>query len=94
MTTKEIKYETQVDYPINFFDFSDGKEVFDEEINEWIIECWNIMQKTGETYYCISSGNTLVQLEKNDDGLIVRVCKDYQELSIDLKDIIKSKKRK
>lgn len=89
-----IRYETELWYPNGFFDYSSGVEINDEEINEWILECWKVMEKEKKDTYYISSGNALVYLVKGDDFLRVIVCKDYQELEIPLKDIIKKKRGK
>lgn len=55
-------------YPNDFFDFSKGYNVKDEQINEWINKGVRELESNPEQhYYGVSSGNTFVQVFRIDE---------------------------
>lgn len=65
-------------YPEDFYDFSNGVDISDEEINKWIKECVRTLNETYTNYTSISSGNTQVVVYRLDEGYEVIVSKDYK----------------
>jgi len=72
-------------YPDDFFDFSDGVDVDNKEINRWIKECIVHIEKENTNYCSIGSGNTKIIVSKiieNDDDKYnyrINVIKKYSE---------------
>lgn len=75
----ELVNKTIPHYPEEFDDFSDGVGIKDSEINKWIKECIDGINKGEKDFWCISSGNTKVIVLKYDDGYEINVSKGYQE---------------
>jgi hypothetical protein len=98
----KIKFE----YPTSesWFDFSEGLVINNEEINEWVKEVVKQLKhkiKSGKKRgnYHIATGNSIVwgiiyQVSKNSNKyeILIRVAKNYSELSETVK--IGSKKKK
>lgn len=72
-----------VSYPNNFYDFSNGVDVSNDTINEWIDELLNKIdnEEVGD-FLSIGSGNTEVYVHKMEDGVRVNVTKGYAEYMI------------
>lgn len=73
-----------VKYPTHFYDFSNGVDVSDKEINEYIKQVCNNVE-AGEQFSIIATGNTMVcALDFDGDGVIeVIVAKGYRECYVD-----------
>lgn len=85
----------KVNYPENFYSFGSGVKISDEEINKWIREGIDYLEEhQDESSYRIASGDTMVVIfrflynscNKNTYSYEVNVCKNRQELMIDLED--------
>lgn len=77
-------------YPDDFFDFTNGVNITDEEINQWIQEGINSMEYDRDRdHWDISTGNARVDITRyiyneNSDKYyyIIRVSKSYAEADI------------
>lgn len=73
-------------YPNDFFDFNNGKNISDIEINKWIQECIDNLEKNKQSSSnSVSSGNTLVTVYRvNDSYFKYKACvsKGYYEAEI------------
>ena len=71
-------------YPDGFFDFSDGVDISDVQINQWLEEARTNLEyaDAGEFAY-ICSGNTLVIVLKHEDEYRYVVTKAYADASED-----------
>ena len=79
----EITADT-VEYPKHFFSYGEGKPVDDEQINEWIKDAVNRLDK-GIDYTGHASGDTIVLAYKSDEdysSATVIVAKKYQECEV------------
>lgn len=73
-------------YPQDFYSFENGVPIKDAEINEWIKECVNDLDKNID-YAARSSGDTLVFAYKSDQYshmAEVVVAKKYQETEVEI----------
>lgn len=79
-------------YPNDFFDYSQGINVNDYTINEWIKHCvQELEQDPTKSTYQIGMGNTFVQVDRVECGAVkyeVRVAKNYWEEEIYFEDLI------
>ncbi len=67
-------------YPDDFFNFYQGEDVPNDVINDWVQNAVKVLQETPlDNATCIGSGNTIVFAYRNDDDIVVNVCKDYAE---------------
>lgn len=78
--------ETPVQYPQDFYSFENGVPIKDTEINQWIKECINDLDKNND---CASrsSGNALVFAYKSDEESLmaeVVVAKNYQVTEVEI----------
>lgn len=87
MQTKTIyvKKPIEVDlptYPEDFYDYSDGKDIKNEIINEYIEQGRADLENAdvGEFWYT-ACGNALVMIVKYEDEYIYIVTKNYRECS-------------
>jgi mRNA-degrading endonuclease RelE of RelBE toxin-antitoxin system len=71
-------------YPQDYFDFSNGYNIADDQINEWIKEMVEELDDNPECYGLgKSTGNTYVRVDRDDVAKYrVFVTKNYQEKSI------------
>lgn len=73
-----------IQYPKDFFSYSDGVPVKDAEINKWVKECLNDLDKNTDYSYR-ASGDAIVFAYKSDESLpaaTVVVAKKYQEADV------------
>jgi len=73
-----------IQYPKDFFLYADGVPIKDAEINKWVKECINNLDKETDFSYR-ASGNTIVFAYKSDENLpaaTVIVAKNYQETDV------------
>lgn len=69
-------------YPRDFFDFTNGVDVNNNKIQEWIDDCVNHLRNNkSDTYSFVSSGNTFVFSFKSegDNEIVTIVAKKYSE---------------
>ncbi len=79
----EITADT-VEYPKHFYSYNKGKPVDDEQINEWIKDAVNNLDK-GIDYTGHASGDTIVLAYKSDEdysSATVIVAKKYSECEV------------
>lgn len=80
----EISTIETIQYPKDFFSYSDGVPVKDAEINKWVKECLNDLDKNTDYSYR-ASGDAIVFAYKSDESLpaaTVVVAKKYQEADV------------
>lgn len=66
-------------YPEDFYDFSNGVDINDNQINVWIKQCIDYINEENTNFSFIASGNAKVIVFKFDDGEYeVNVIKDYK----------------
>lgn len=96
---KKDKKKFKFEYPTNecWFDFSNGVEIDNEEINDWVKEVVKGLKKgikSGKksSNYHVASGNcfvwgTIHQVSKNSNKyeIMIRVAKNYLELNETIK---------
>jgi len=73
-----------IQYPQNFFSYADGVSMKDTEINKWIKECINDLDKDTDFSYR-AGGDTIVFAYKSDESLpaaTIIVAKKYQETDV------------
>jgi hypothetical protein len=73
-----------IQYPQNFWSFANAVHVKDDEVNEWVKECINDLDKNTDFSYR-ASGDTIVFAYKPNEGLseaTVTVAKNYQEADV------------
>jgi hypothetical protein len=70
-----------IKFPKDFFHYTDGYIMSNDIIQDWIDQCLNNNDISG-----ISSGDTKVFIEKDDDIINIFVCKNYWEATIFLED--------
>jgi len=79
-------------YPQDFYDYSNGLKISEEEINSWINECIEKLSvNESQSSYSISTGNTMVEVykvetSKDNYDYAVIVCKNYQESITNMKE--------
>ena len=80
----EIPTAETIQYPKDFFSYSDGVPIKDAEINKWIKECVNDLDN--DTSYSLrATGDTVVFAYKSDEDAseaTVIVAKKYQETDV------------
>lgn len=84
LSEDEIPTIDTVQYPKDFFSFVNGVSLKDEEVNEYIKECLNDLDKDTDYSYR-ASGDTMVFAFKSDESLpaaTVIVAKKYQETDV------------
>ena len=84
MCDSEIPTAETVQYPKDFFSYSDGVQINDIEIDKWVKECVNDFSKDTD-YSLRASGDTIVFAFKSDESLpaaTVIVAKKYQETDV------------
>lgn len=90
-TLIQLKYEKDdlptietIQYPKDFFSFKNGIPLRADEIDKWIKDCLNCLDKDNN-YSCISSGDTIVFAYKSDEdssAATVIVAKKYEEADV------------
>lgn len=79
-------------YPEEFYDYTNGLNISNEIINEWIKDCIDRLESNIENNHAlISSGNTMVEVsrlyyDENDERYYyeVTVAKGYSQKSVGL----------
>lgn len=79
-------------FALNFFDFSNGLEIDDSEVNKWINEVLLSIKKQIEQgkenpIAMTSSGNTMVSAWVSDDFVELYVCNKFKKAHINVKDL-------
>jgi hypothetical protein len=77
-------------YPDKFYDFSKGKDIYDDKIKAWLEEVKNDLinnDKEWGVYSYTGSGNVFILGVKYEDEYVFRVFKNYKEITIDKEDI-------
>lgn len=73
-----------VQYPNDFYSFANAVPIKDDEVNKWVKECLNDLDKDTDYSYR-ASGDTMVFAFKSDESLpaaTVIVAKKYQETDV------------
>ena len=73
-----------IQYPKDFYSFADAVPIKDDEVNKWVKECINDLDKDTDFSYR-ASGDTFVFAYKSDEDLpaaTVVVAKNYQETDV------------
>ena len=76
---------SNVEFPKHFYNFGNGVEIDNEEIQEWVCQCLKTAEASDEPYgYFVQagSGNAAVVLMAYEDEYNIIVAKNYYELSI------------
>lgn len=83
LTPIEIDDVTKtISYPKDYYDFKDGVDIENNEINKWIKECVNDCKDNGGVS-CRASGNTIVVVIEYEDEYEVIVSKNYSTAEIE-----------
>ena len=72
-------------FPIHYYSFENGKEVQDEEINKWVKKgIKHLEEHTNEDLWHTGTGNTKVFVQKfeEDNKYSITICKGYYEVEI------------
>ena len=75
-----------IKYPIHFHSLANAVEIKNDQIQKWVTECVNHLDKDNN-YYMISSGDTIVFAYKCDEDFHlanVVVAKKYQETDVEI----------
>ena len=75
-------------FPIHYYSFENGKEVQDEKIDKWVKKGIEYLEEhTDEYLYCTGTGNSKVFVQKleGDNVYSITVCKNYYEVEIPIK---------
>lgn len=78
--------EYNVEFPKHYAYFGEGKEISDNEINEWTKMCVSKLDKDID-YYMTACGDSFVIAYKSDEEAheaSIIVCKDYYETSVEI----------
>lgn len=71
-------------FPSSYYNFENGKNIEDTEIDEWVKECIEWFEKNPkEPYKYIGSGNAFVIVFNYEDEYFTLVTKNYFEAHID-----------
>jgi hypothetical protein len=89
LKSKEVDSEetptiNTVQYPKDFYSFENAVPIKDDEVNKWVKECINDLDKDTDFSYR-ASGDTFVFTYKSDEDLpaaTVVVAKNYQETDV------------
>jgi hypothetical protein len=77
------KLKNKLKFPKGYFSFHDGVPMSHEQINEWIANCIEHIEKNKRNKeWSIGSGNTMVMVSKDDDCYVVQVVQGYFEKTI------------
>lgn len=69
-----------VSFPECFYNFNNGIDVLNDDINNYIKKCINHLKNEDDGEFCfMGTGNTIVEVFKQEDGYTVHVCKGYYE---------------
>lgn len=80
----DIPTTDNVQYPKDFYSFENAVPIKDNEVNEWVKECINDLDKDTDFSYR-ASGDTIVFAYKSDEDVpatTVMVAKNYQEADV------------
>ena len=75
-------------FPIHYYSFENGKEVQDEKIDKWVKKGIEYLEEhTDEYLYCTGTGNSKVFVQKleGDNVYSITMCRDYYEVEIPIK---------
>jgi hypothetical protein len=81
---------SNIEFPKHFYHFSDGVDINNERIQEWVRNCLKQAEEAGEQYgYFLhtGTGNTAVILMVYEDEYNIIVAKNYYELSINREEL-------
>ena len=80
----EPNTKDNIRFPASYYAFEDGIDITDEEINKWVRECIECLEKNPEQpYKYIGSGNTFAVVFNFEDEYNIIVTKNYFETYID-----------
>ena len=80
----EPNTKDNINFPTSYHAFENGVDITDEEINKWVRECVEWLEKNPEEpYKYIGSGNTFVIVFSHEDEYYIVVTKNYFDTSID-----------
>ena len=80
----EPNTKDNIRFPTSYHAFKNGVNIDDEEINKWVKECIEELEKNPEEYFkYIGSGNTFVVVFNHEDEYYIVVTKNYFDVSID-----------
>jgi DNA-directed RNA polymerase subunit RPC12/RpoP len=74
-----------VEFPKHFYHFGNGKDIPDQEIQDWVRSCLKQAEESDEPYgyfFHTGTGNSMVILMGYEDEYDIIVAKHYYELSI------------
>jgi len=79
-------------FALNFHDFSNGQEIDEDTVNDWINEVLDMIKKQIEEgmespFAAKSSGNTMVFAWISDDFVQLHVSNKYKNAHINVKDL-------
>ena len=75
-------------FPIHYYSFENGKEVNDEEINKWVKQGIEYLEEHIDEYlWFTGTGDSKVFVQKfdGDNEYSITVCKNYYEIEIPIK---------
>lgn len=84
LSDDEIPTIETIQYPQDFYSFANAVPIKDDDVNEWVKECINNLDKDTDFSYR-ASGDTIVFAYKSDEDLpaaTVMVAKKYQEADV------------
>jgi len=89
-----VYYKKELIYPDDFFDFSNGKPIEEQEVQNWINECvWNMKLDDTQDFSFQQSGNTFVCVLRIGDEIKVIVSDKYKEFEVLKNDLSPQKKK-
>jgi hypothetical protein len=75
-------------FPIHYYSFKDGKNISDEEIDKWVKQGIKYLEEhTDEYSWSVGTGDSKVFVQKfdEDNEYSITVCKGYYEVEIPIK---------
>lgn len=81
-----ILTQDNVEFPLHYESYSDGKDISDDEINKWVKRCISNLDKDKD-FWMTASGNSFVLAYKSDEEyneVSVIVCKNYYETCVQI----------
>ena len=80
--------KNNLQFPIHYYSFENGKEINDEEINKWVKRGIEYLEEhTDEYLWFTGTGDSKVFVQKldGDNEYSITVCKNYYEVEIPIK---------
>ena len=80
--------KNNLQFPIHYYSFENGKEVNDEEINKWVKQGIEYLEEHIDEYlWFTGTGDSKVFVQKfdGDNEYSITVCKNYYEVEIPIK---------